>query len=228
MAIKYTRPTNSKPCVYTHTITSTDVSDGYVTLDFKVDMPLTAIIQSTNDDGVIQDITTAKVTYPANGKVKIEPSTGSIAEVRTVLCVADVSSSLNNKYFTISSTTVNYYVWFNVGAAGVDPAPGGTGVVVAISANATAATVATAVKSALDGISGGAVFTTTRNTATLTITNGVAGKVTDAAANNTGFTVTMTTQGVTASAEGNFALEAGNKISVVAFRNSSSVGAYLS
>lgn len=52
-------------------------------------------------------------------------------------CVADVSGSLNNKYFRINAPANNYHVWFNVASAGVDP---GVFVLACSSANATAGT----------------------------------------------------------------------------------------
>lgn len=73
-------------------------------------------------------------------------------QVQTVKCTADVASSHNNDYFFIWSAldAVKYYVWMNVGGAGVDPAPGGaTGIEVDFAANASAATVAAAIAAAL-------------------------------------------------------------------------------
>lgn len=114
-------------------------------------------------------------------------------EKSTVQCVADSSSSLNNKYFTLNSPSTGYYVWFNVAAAGVDPAPGGrTGIPVAIAANASAATVASAVQVAVDAL---ADFVATVVTDTVTITNAAKGNVTDAANVNAGVVVTILRQG---------------------------------
>lgn len=80
--------------------------------------------------------------------VKNQPE---VAQVVSVTTVADVAGSLNNKYFFISSPNTDYYVWFNVGGAGVDPAlPGRTGIPVAFAPNATANAVATAVAAAVD------------------------------------------------------------------------------
>lgn len=93
-------------------------------------------------------------------------------QVETITCVADVSSSLNNKYFFVYIVAgTKYHVWFNVASGGTDPAPAGsTAVAVAISANASAGTIATAVASALDALAGivstasGAVVTATQST----------------------------------------------------------------
>lgn len=76
-------------------------------------------------------------------------------ELTKIECVADVSSSLNDTSFHIDSSSTNYYVWFNVGESGTDPeTEGRTGIEVALSENATAADVATAVSSAIDAIEG--------------------------------------------------------------------------
>lgn len=68
---------------------------------------------------------------------------------------ADVSGSLNNKYFIVHEpvTQAKHYIWFNVATTGVDPAvPNATGHVVAISTNATKNAVATALQSVLNGV----------------------------------------------------------------------------
>lgn len=84
-------------------------------------------------------------------------------QITKAVTVADVTSSLNSTYFEMElaspteadkDAVKQVYVWFNVGSAGVDPAISGkTGVEVAIAADATAAEVATAIKTALDGAS---------------------------------------------------------------------------
>jgi hypothetical protein len=91
--------------------------------------------------------------------IRIEPADASweVEESWCVQTVADVSSSLNNKWFKFGKsgqTTYSHYAWFNVAAGGVDPAIAGlTAVPVAIAANATAAAVATALNSAIDALS---------------------------------------------------------------------------
>jgi len=133
------------------------------------------------------------------------------AEITKIIAVEDSSSSLNNKYFLINAvitdTTVNvgyktvqYYVWMNVGSAGSDPSvSGATGVEVTFAADASASTVATAVKNKLDATTGfsalvgGGGFA--GSDAIITVTNANRGSVTDASDNNTGFTISTTTQG---------------------------------
>ena len=128
------------------------------------------------------------------------------SQVTKIDGVADSSGSLNSKYFFINAVTVDskkdvgfkiteYYVWIDVSSGGSDPSISGkTGVEVDVSTNDNAATVATAVKNALNGLSdfSGAMA----DSDSAQITNANKGAVTDASDNNTGFTITTTTSGV--------------------------------
>jgi hypothetical protein len=120
---------------------------------------------------------------------------GAVAEVTTITPVADVAGSLNNTYFTISSAAdaTSYYVWYNVAGGGVDPAPGGTGVEVAIATNDTADAIATATQGVMDLL---ADFSVVDNTGSFTVTNTAGGTATDAADTGaTGFGIVVDTQG---------------------------------
>ncbi len=124
---------------------------------------------------------------------KVEPMIAtwgeSVMQSENITCVADVSSSLNNKYFLFYTTGgVKHYAWFNVGGAGSDPSvSGGTANAVAISANATAATVATALAAVLTAVSG---FDATADGAVVTLVATTAGyaKPAHEGAAPTGFT----------------------------------------
>ena len=76
--------------------------------------------------------------------IRVEPMIATYgedtAQVETITTVADVASSLQNKYFFLSTSAgVKHYFWFNVATLGTDPAPAGaTGHAVALSANDTA------------------------------------------------------------------------------------------
>lgn len=91
--------------------------------------------------------------------IKLEPMKVTFGEdvmqSENITCVADSSSSLNNKYFIFYTPGgTKHYAWLDTGT-GVDPAvSGGTGHQVTISANATAAAVATALAAVLTAISG--------------------------------------------------------------------------
>ena len=130
--------------------------------------------------------------------VKIDPVNITwVGEQKScVETVADVASSLQNKYFVLYSAkdAILFHVWFNVGAAGVDPAPSGsTGLEVAISANATAAAVATAAQLI---ITAHAAFTATVSGSDITILNVDVGETTNIADSDSGFTFTTLTEGV--------------------------------
>lgn len=118
------------------------------------------------------------------------------AQVLTLTAVADVASSLNNTYFLLSSSTVNYYVWYNVGGAGVDPAlVGKTGIQVAIAINATAIAVSIATAAAINALVG--IFTCpVPATATFVVTNTVSGApFAVPTAGTSGFTLVITNAG---------------------------------
>ena len=120
------------------------------------------------------------------------------AEVTTITTVADSSSSLQNKFFILRSAldATLYHVWIDVGNSGSDPAPtGSTPIEVDITADDSAAAVATAVQTAIDGVGD---FGATVSGAVVTVTNAATGGTTDAADSDTGFTIAVTTQGVSA------------------------------
>lgn len=137
--------------------------------------------------------------------IRVEPSLvtfgADVAQVQTITTVADVSSSLNNKYFFLyAADGTKRHIWFNVATAGSDPAPAGfTGVAVAISASATAAAVATALQSAIDGLDD-FVATVSGNVVTVTdVTNGYAPEMHDPSTGGTGFAFDTSVLGDTAS-----------------------------
>lgn len=112
-----------------------------------------------------------------------------------VECLADVSSSLQNKYIKLyDETGAKFHAWFNVGGAGVDPAPSGsTDIEVSIAADASAATVAAALQAAVDAE---AKFQATVVDDVVTITVVAPGEVIDFADQNTGFTLTQCADGL--------------------------------
>lgn len=134
-------------------------------------------------------------------------------QVQHIHTVADVASSLNNKYFYLycSNNSTGYDeiigVWINVGAAGTQPTDSlvTQWVSVAISANATAGTVGTAVEAAIEAIKVPAgdtdAFTSSVSTDDITVTHnatfgGAQRNAADSTAAPTGFTFdTPTTEG---------------------------------
>lgn len=107
------------------------------------------------------------------------------------------ASALQNKYVTLNSPTVAYYIWFNVHSEGADPVVAAkTAIAVAISPSDTASTVAGAIVTALNALSSGAVFSARQDSATVYVNDAVTGNATDAADGNASLTVAVTRQGV--------------------------------
>lgn len=106
-------------------------------------------------------------------------------EVTNVTCAADSSGSKNSTYWTFNSAgdLYGYYVWYNINAAGVDPAPTGlTGIEVAGATNASAATLATATITAINASSAASYVTASAGTSGhVIVTNIQYGACTDAA-----------------------------------------------
>jgi hypothetical protein len=99
------------------------------------------------------------------------------------------SQTLNNKYFFINSALNEnqYYVWYNVGGAGIDPAISGkTGLMVNITSGSSASTVAQNTKSVLDLTS---EFITNIDNDTLIVTNNSIGITSSALDVNSGFLI---------------------------------------
>ncbi len=116
--------------------------------------------------------------------------TNTFANVVTITAVADVAGSLNSKYFLASSTTADYYFWFDDGA-GVDPAIAGrTGIHVSYTDGDTASTIGGLIRAAAAGKG----WTVTGATTQAILTNSPGGPSTPASdgAAPTGFTITNT------------------------------------
>lgn len=142
-------------------------------------------------------------TFTGNGTQTITTVADetAVAQVSKVVTVADVAGSLNSTYFLLSNANnaINYYVWFNINSAGVDPAIAGkTGIAVAGATNASANALAAAINTAINLL--GVSFTSIVSTNNVTITNVATGPSTVAVdgAAPTGFTITTPTPGFTA------------------------------
>ena len=135
-------------------------------------------------------------TYETNAEVTIETGVTGVAEEFDCDTVADLSGSLNSTYFEFSTPDNEYYVWIDVDNGGTDPSiTDKTGVEVEIARNDNADTVASAIQSAVNLLTD---VNATVSTNTVTITNINTGSVSDPTdgAQPTGFTLTVTTQGV--------------------------------
>jgi len=92
----------------------------------------------------------------AQENIKVELMEVKFKQVQTdcVQVEADVAGSLDGLYWTFSSSSTSYYVWYNVDSGSTDPMPGGTGIEVGISSGDNADSVASAVVAAIDAVSG--------------------------------------------------------------------------
>ena len=129
----------------------------------------------------------------------MEDLVNSIKGVEATKVTAVAASELSGgEYFTLSSPTDDYYVWYDIDGS-VDPEIADhTEIEVGILATDTAEQVATKTAAAIAAFDGGAVFDApTPEGTTLTITNTVAGAATDSADGlaPTGFTITTLTDG---------------------------------
>ncbi|MDC0055975.1 hypothetical protein OAJ94_02870 [Deltaproteobacteria bacterium] len=102
------------------------------------------------------------------------------------------ANSLDGKYFTYSSPSTDYYVWFNVDSDDADPNPGGTGIEVDLSSGQSVSSTATSIANEIDDL-GSAVDSGLGDTRTITLD--AAGAATNVAAGTSGFTVSMTDDG---------------------------------
>jgi len=123
---------------------------------------------------------------------------GKSAQKTRIKFKADVSGSLNNKYFYINSAEdkILYYIWYNVNGSGVDPnVLGRVGIEIPISLNDTAYFVTKATYLMLSQIE---YFNIEQNGQdVLLIENSQYGATTDSADINTGFFVTTPVEGTT-------------------------------
>lgn len=140
--------------------------------------------------------------YLPNDKQFVYIKNNARKEVATVTCQADVTGSLNSTYFVLPKQ--GFYVWFNVDNAGVDPGDTAltllnkTGIEINISANTTAAEVATAVVTAL---ANNADVTCTAESNVLTITAKQAGAISHGSSGTSGFSYLTTILGINESAK---------------------------
>lgn len=83
-------------------------------------------------------------------------ATGGFYSFRVIPVAA---AGLAGLYFTFSSTSTNYYMWFKVDGAGVDPAPGGTGIEVDLIGTMSALDVSKVIAGALSSYQVNAIRT---------------------------------------------------------------------
>ncbi len=105
-------------------------------------------------------------------------------KIQDVTCAADTSGSRNNTYFVFytAGNLHGYYVWFNINAAGTDPAVAGlTGIEVAGATGATATTLAGAARTAIAASAAGTYVVVSGGTTHVILTDRTPGTSTNAA-----------------------------------------------
>lgn len=175
-----------------------------------------SLIQSTPFTGLM----TNTYNVPATGRYTAQvictipwlssdaPSTvAQTREIQTVTTAADVAGSKNSTFWTFytAGNLHGYYVWYNINSAGVDPAPAGlTGIEVDGATSATANTLATATRAAINASSAAAYVTASGATSAVIITNIQYGSNTAAADGTaaTSFTFAVGTTGTYGSGSG--------------------------
>ena len=112
------------------------------------------------------------------------PSVDEVAEISTVdIDSGGAAINLNGDYFLMESPALEYFVWYNMDGTGVnpntiEPALGTmTGIEVAIASGDDDATIATKTADEIDGVTS---FTSSATGVQVTVTNNIAGKITNA------------------------------------------------
>lgn len=109
---------------------------------------------------------------------------------------AGTAPTVQGKYFTFANTSTSYYGWFSSSGNGSDPAPGGTGVQIALSGDESNSEYLAAISSAIDGTSG---FTSEVDGSRVIVSVDAEGAATDLGAGDSGFTVEVKSQGYSGS-----------------------------
>ena len=157
-------------------------------------------INSTISGGKLKGWLEARDVIIPEYKGKMEDLVNGIKGVESTEVVTGAASTLSGgDYFTISSPTTDYYVWYDIDGGSTGPTvAGSTGIEVDILSTDTAAQVASKTAAAIDGETGFDASVT--GGAILTITNAVAGVATDSAdsavsGKETGFAITKRIDG---------------------------------
>lgn len=131
------------------------------------------------------------MSFSGVSNIRIEPVnvTWEIEQQDCVQTIADVAGSLAGTHFLLGD---DFYVWMDDGVA-VDPAPAGrTGIAASYTQDDTAAAVATAIQTAVDG---NINFSATVDGDVVTITAATTADVANAADADTGFSFQTTQEG---------------------------------
>lgn len=155
--------------------------------------------KTLTNNGAQAAITVDGVTLTSGERILVKNGTGTAERTTVLFNSADTAGDHDGKYWTFSTPTTNFYVWYESG--GADPAPGGTGIQVTFTNGASAATLANLTAVAINAATS-EVRCDDDASATITLENRDPGSVTDAANGDlpaTAPTFTVATEGVAAS-----------------------------
>lgn len=142
-----------------------------------------------------QHFTHFSASYDVNNNpTQVSYFRGTESHITNIGCIADISGSLNNKYFTLRACPSNalYHVWFNVSGAGVAPVVANSiAIEIQINQNDPAIVVATAIRLTINTLFS-SVFKATQAGATVEIRTVGLGVCTNSADINTGFVIANT------------------------------------
>lgn len=154
--------------------------------------PMTPIKYTTDNTSIL---TTGQFTKTVSSAGTPEKVWSGTAQIFTVQCVADTAGSLAGKYFDCSDSSGVVRFYFTVGGVGTQPPLPSAGRNVAV--NVVSGDTATAVATALELLTEAeADFTSTSSTDTVTVTNVSKGERGAPLAQTSGFTVGVSTAGV--------------------------------
>lgn len=105
---------------------------------------------------------------------------------------AGTAPTVQGKYFTASNTTTDFYFWFSSSGNGSDPAPGGTGVEIALEGDESNSEYLNLITTAIDGATG---FSAERDGSRIIVSVDASGAAADLAAGDSGFSVEVRSQG---------------------------------
>ena len=131
---------------------------------------------------------TGNLVWDTGGVCSTDPTGTYTVSTEAFEFTALAATGLDGKYFTYSSPSTNYYVWFDVDDNDADPNPGGTGIEVDLSSGQSDSSTATSIANEIDAL-GSAVDSGAGATRTITLDS--AGAATDVASGTSGFTVSV-------------------------------------
>lgn len=157
------------------------------------DATLTATAAPASLADVRVDLADLKAKYNIHDADSTAHTTGSQHQVTA----ADITGSLDGKYFLFSGNGTDYYAWFDIDSGSSDPSVASrTGIEIDISLGDTAATIAAAAQAAIAALTNIQAATTEDDQ--LLIWNEVAEDITDVGAGDSGFTVSTLADGADA------------------------------